>query len=148
SFSSGIARQGRNVVVVTANADQNSVSQFDPNVFTVAYFGPGSLASITLKPITGNPTESPTPGIIFDTRTAGGAGQPFVLATLGGLTPGDIPATFAVPSPPPAVAGQFNELTINITPGVMTFGRFFHFGVDRDEADAFGPVNGAVGGNS
>ena len=145
--SSGIARKGPNWLVVAANADQNSISQFDPNVFTVAYFGPSSLTSITFKPITGNPTETPTPGIIFDTRTAGGVGQPFVLGTLGGVTPADLTATFAVPSPPPAAAGQFNELTVDIAPGVMTFGNFFKFGVDRDEADAFGPVNGAAGGN-
>src|SRR2546430_12767655 len=54
NFSAGIARNGRHWVTVSANADQNPISQFDPNVFTVGYFGPGSLASVTLKPITGN----------------------------------------------------------------------------------------------
>ncbi len=145
NFSEGVAKKGRNWVIVSASADQSSISQFDPNVFSVGYFGPGSLATITLKPITGNPTETPTPGIIFDTRP--GAGQDFVLGTLGGLSPGDITWTFSVPSAPPAVAGQFDELTVNIAPGVMTFGKFFRFGVDRDEADGFGPLAGASGGN-
>jgi hypothetical protein len=148
NFSAGIARHGRNWVTASANSDQNAISQFDPNVFTVGYFGPGSLPSLTLKPIGGNPTETPTPGIVFDTRAAGGAGQPFVLGTMGGLSAGDITAAFAVPSAPPAAAGQFDELTVSIAPGVMTFGKFFRFGVDRDEADGFGPVNGAVSGNS
>ncbi len=147
NFSAGIARNGRNWVTVSANADQNSISQFDPNVFTVGYFGPGSLASITLKPITGNQTETPTKGIVFDTRTAGGVGQPFVLGTLGGLTPADITSSFSLPADPPAAAGQFKELTVTIAPGAMTSGGFFRFGVDRDEADGFGPVNGAAGGN-
>jgi len=145
--SAGIARQGRHFVVVSATADGNTISQFDANVFTVAYFGPGSLSRITLRPRAGNPTETPVPGIIFDTRTAGGAGQPFVLGTLGGLSPADITPIFAVPSAPPAAAGQFDELTVNIAPGAMTAGKFFRFGVDRDEADAFGP-GGAAGGNS
>jgi hypothetical protein len=145
--ASGVARQGRNLVVVSATADGNAISQFDANVFTVAYFGPGSLSSVTIRPRTGNPTETPVKGIIFDTRIAGGAGQPFVLGTLGGLTAADITSTFAVPSPPPAAAGQFDELTVNVAPGKMTAGKFFRFGVDRDEADAFGP-SGAVGGNA
>jgi len=139
NFSAGIARNGRHWVTLSANADQNTISQFDPNVFTVGYFGPGSLVSITLKPITGNQTESPTKGIVFDTRTAGGAGQPFVLGTLGGLTPANITSTIFVPADPPA-ASQFKELTVTIAPGAMTSGKFFRFGVDRDEADAFGPV--------
>jgi hypothetical protein len=145
SFSGGIARNGKNWVSVSANADQNAISQFDPNVFTVGYFGPGSLASITLKPITANPTETPTRGIVFDTRI--GAGQPFVLGTLGGLTAADITSTFSVPSAPPAVAGQFNELTVTLRPGAMTAGKFFRFGVDRDEADVFGPTAAAASGN-
>jgi len=145
NFSAGIARNGRHWVTVSANADQNAISQFDPNVFTVGYFGPGSLASITLKPITGNQTETPTKGIVFDTRTAGG--QPFVLGTLGGLTPADLTSSFSLPADPPAAEGQFKELTVTIAPGAMTSGKFFRFGVDRDEADAFGPVNGAAGGN-
>ena len=36
---------------------------------------------------------------------------------------------------------------MTIAPGAMTSGEFFRFGVDRDEADAFGSVNGAAGGN-
>jgi hypothetical protein len=145
NFSAGIARNGRHWVTVSANADQNTISQFDPNVFTVGYFGPGSLASVTLKPITGNQTETPTKGIVFDKRTALGAGQPFVLGTLGGLTPADITSSFSVPADPPAAAGQFKELSVTIAPGAMTSGEFFRFGVDRDEADAFGS-SGAVRG--
>ena len=147
NFSAGIAKNGRHWATVSANADQSSISQFDPNVFTVGYFGPGSLASITLKPITGNQTETPTKGIVFDTRTAGGAGQPFVLGRLGGLTPADITSTFSLAADPPAAAGQFKELTVTIAPGAMTSGKFFRFGVDRDEAHAFGPLNGAALGN-
>jgi hypothetical protein len=46
------------------------------------------------------------------------------------------------------VAGQFNELTVTIRPGAMTAGKFFRFGVDRDEADVFGPTAAAASGNS
>ena len=36
---------------------------------------------------------------------------------------------------------------MDITPGALTRREGYNFGVDRDEADAFGP-NGTVGGNS
>lgn len=144
--SSGFAGNGRNWVVVSANADGNSISQFDPNVFTVAYYGPSSLTSITLKPITGNTTETPTQGVIFDTRPV--AGQDFILGSSQGVTAADVTATFSVPAAPPAAAGQFQELKVDVRAGAMTFGNYFRFGVDRDEADAFGPGVGAAGGNA
>ena len=42
---------------------------------------------------------------------------------------------------------MFRRLTLSIATGAMKSGDIIHFGVDRDEANAFGP-NGAVGGNS
>ena len=144
NFSSGWAVKGLNLVYVSALADGNAVSQFDPNVFTVGYLGRGSLTDITLKPITGNTTETPTKGVVFDVRI--GSGQPFVLGATSGIPASAFSPTFAVPSAPPAVAGQFNELSIAIAPSAMTSAAYFRFGVDRDEADAFGP-SGAVGGN-
>ena len=142
--SAGFAGRGLNWVVVSANADGNSISQFDPNVFTVAYYGPSSLTKITLKPATANPTETPTTGVIFDTRPV--SGQNFILGSSQGVAATDVTATFNVPAAPPALVGQFKELTVAVRPGAMTVGNYFRFGVDRDEADAFGP-NGAVGGN-
>jgi hypothetical protein len=134
-------RDGR--VRVSATADGNSVSQFDPNVFKVSYAGRGSVSSITLKPITGNTTETPTIGVIFDTRPV--SGQDFVLGR-SLVPPAAISAAFGVPASLPAASGQFNELTVSIAGGALRNGKYFRFGVDRDEADAFGP-SGAVGGN-
>lgn len=74
-------------------------------------------------------------------------GFPFTLGDLKGVDASAISATFSDPAPPPAVIGQFERLTVAIDPGAMSDGDVIHFGVDHDEADAFGP-NGAVGGNS
>ena len=144
NFASGWAWRGMNLVYVTALADGNAMSQFDPNVFTVGYFGRNSLVDVTLKPITGNTTETPTRGVIFDERV--GPGQPFVLGSNSGLPAGAFAPKFDVAAAPPAAVGQWNELSIAIAGSAMTNGEYFRFGVDRDEADAFGP-SGAVGGN-
>ena len=143
NFSSAWAFGRGDLVRVSATADGNSVSQFDPNVFKVSYAGWGSLSRITLKPITGNTTETPTIGVVFDTRAV--SGQDFVLGR-SLVPPAAISAAFGVPASPPAVVGQFNELTVSIAGGALDNGKYFRFGVDRDEADAFGP-SGAAGGN-
>jgi Subtilase family len=144
NFASGWATWGRHSVYVTAFADGNSISQFDPNVFTVGYHGWGSLVDITLKPITGNTTETPTKGVIFDERV--GPGQPFALGESSGIPESAFSPTFSDPADPPAVAGQWKELSIAIAGSAMRSGQYFRFGVDRDEADVFGP-SGATGGN-
>ena len=78
-------------------------------------------------------------------RRPRGVGQDFVLGR-SLVSPAAISAAFGVPSSPPAVVGQFNELTVSIAGGALDNGKYFRFGVDRDEADAFGP-SGAAGGN-
>src|SRR2546430_9531472 len=144
NFSEGVAKKGRNWVIVSASADQSSISQFDPNVFSVGYFGPGSLATITLKPITGNPTETPTPGIIFDTRP--GAGQDLRLGALGGLSPGDITWTFSVPSAPPAGSGQVDGVAPDIAPRAVTLWEVFPVAGASDQAGGVGALAPAPGG--
>ncbi len=144
NFASGWAVRGWNLVYVSALADGNAISQFDPNVFTVGYYGHGTLTDVTLRPVTGNTTETPTRGVIFDERV--GPGQPFVLGQSSGIPASAFSPAFSVPAAAPAVAGQWTELSIGVAPSAMRGGEYFKFGVDRDEADAFGP-NGAVSGN-
>ncbi len=147
-FSSGFGLTLGNLLAINASADANSISQFDPNVFTVTHFGRSSLANLSLNGSNANPTNSPK-GIVFDERSAPlpAPGQPFVIGRTEGLAPTDVSATFSLPADPPGVAGQWKQLDLTFAPGRFGSGDLLSFGVDRDETDVAGP-GGAAGGNS
>ena len=76
-------------------------------------------------------------------------GQPFVIGDRTvGLDAADITAAFSIPADPPAVAGQWKQLDLAFAPGSFRSGDRLAFGVDRDEQDQAGTLNGAAGGNS
>ncbi|MBA3830564.1 MAG: S8 family serine peptidase [Chthoniobacterales bacterium] len=141
-----VANNGGERVSIVAIGDGTNTSSQDPNFFQVRYTGGSSLTSLTLDVSNADTTEIPQ-GLVFDTRDITLGGFPFTLGRLKGVDAGAINATFSEPAPLPAVEGQFQQLTLSIDSGAISSGDEIHFGVDRDEADAFGP-NGAVGGNS
>jgi hypothetical protein len=146
-FSWGIALSRGNLLAIDANADPNSISQFDPNVFSVTHFGNRALASLSLNGVGANPTNSGA--IVFDERTtpAPAPGQPFIVGRTEGLSALDIQASFSLPADPPGLAGQWKQLDLSFVPGSFASGDLLSFGVDRDESDVAGP-GGAAGGNS
>ncbi|MBM0108068.1 S8 family serine peptidase [Steroidobacter sp. S1-65] len=147
-FSSGFALSGGSLVAINASADQNTISQFDPNVFTLTQIGLRRLASLSINGSQANQTQTPE-GIVFDERTTPlpAPGQPFVIGRTVGLSPSDITASFSLPADPPGLPGQWKQLDLAFAPGSFRSGDLLSFGVDRDEADVAGP-NGAAGGNS
>jgi hypothetical protein len=147
-FSSGFGLSLSNLLAINASADQNAISQFDPNVFTVTHFGRRALTNLSINGSGANPTNSPG-GIVFDERAAPlpAPGQPFVVGRTEGLSPLDVSATFSLPADPPGVAGQWKQLDITFLPGTFGSGDLLSFGVDRDETDVSGP-GGAASGNS
>ncbi|HEY0681333.1 MAG TPA: S8 family serine peptidase [Steroidobacter sp.] len=148
-FSSGFALTGGSLVAINASADQNSISQFDPNVFTITQLGLRKLASLSINGSNANTTQTPK-GIVFDERGAPlpAPGQPFVVGRTVGLSASDVTATFSLPADPPGVVpGQWKQLDLAFGAGSFRSGDLLSFGVDRDEADVAGP-NGAAGGNS
>jgi hypothetical protein len=151
-MSQGFALTLGNALAISAQADPNAISQFDPNVFTLGHIGLRSLESFHLNGSNGNPTQTPN-GIVFDERALPAnapPGQPFIIGgNTVGLSAADITASFSLPADPPAVVpGQWKQLDLAFAPGSFRGGDRLAFGMDRDEADAAGPVNGAVGGNS
>jgi hypothetical protein len=151
-MSQGFALTLGNALAISAQADPNAISQFDPNVFTLGHIGLRSLESFHLNGSNGNPTQTPN-GIVFDERALPAnapPGQPFIIGgNTVGLSAADITASFSLPADPPAVVpGQWRQLDLAFAPGSFRGGDRLAFGMDRDEADAAGPVNGAVGGNS
>ncbi len=56
-FSTGLALSRGNLLAVTASADPNAISQFDPNVFTVTHFGARALTNLSLNGTGGEPDE-------------------------------------------------------------------------------------------
>lgn len=147
-FSTGFALSFGNFLTINAQADQNAISQFDPNVFTVTHFGARSLRSLSINGSGGNVTQTPK-GIVFDERTtpAPAPGQPFVVGRMVGLSAADITASFSQPADLPGLPGQWKQLDLNFHPGSFRSGDLLSFGTDRDEADSAGP-NPAAGGNS
>lgn len=148
-FSWGAALSAGNFLAINAFADPNAISQFDPNVFTLSSFGFRRVQNFSLNGSGGNVTQTPN-GIVFDERTtpAPPPGQPFVIGRTSGLTPLDVTSAFSLPAAAPGVAGQWKQLDLSFLAGTFGSGDLLSFGMDRDEADAAGPVNGAVGGNS
>jgi hypothetical protein len=149
-FSSGFALTLGNALAITAQSDFANVGQFDPNVFTLAHIGFRNLESFHINGSNADATQVP-PGVIFDERPSVGAllGQPFVIGNRTvGLDAADITATFSIPADPPAVAGQWKQLDLAFAAGSFRSGDRLAFGVDRDEQDQAGTLNGAAGGNS
>lgn len=152
---------GPSRVSIRMESDGSSIiSTMNPNAFQVLFAGEGSLNQLVLNPeatdaTAGNTTEpidtevgfTSRPGLVFDNR-APTLGFPFTLGALRGVMSSDITGTLSNQAPPPALVGNhFYTLTMDIAPGALTRREGYNFGVDRDEADAFGP-NGTVGGNS
>jgi hypothetical protein len=148
-FSWGVGLGLGSLVTINAQADPNSISQFDPNVFTLSDLGVRRLQSFSLNGTHGNPTQTPK-GIVFDERStpAPAPGQPFVIGRTVGLSAADVKASFSQPADPPGVAGQWKQLDLQFAPGSFRSGDLLSFGVDRDETDGTGPITGAAGGNS
>ncbi|CAN5555026.1 S8 family serine peptidase [soil metagenome] len=160
--STATARIGGSRITLQLTSDASSnIAQTNPNAFDLTYTGAGSLTSLVLNPegtdaTSGNTTEpfittpgfTSRPGMVFDIRDLSLGGFPFILGMLDGVSASDIKARFLNQAPAPAVTGgHYYTLEIKIAEGALTSGEGFNFGVDRDEADAFGP-NGAVAGNS
>ncbi|HET9445812.1 MAG TPA: pre-peptidase C-terminal domain-containing protein [Steroidobacteraceae bacterium] len=149
-FSSGFALTLGNALAITAQSDFANVGQFDPNVFTLSHIGFRALESFHINGSNADATQVP-PGVIFDERPSVGAllGQPFVIGNRTvGLDAADITASFSIPADPPAVAGQWKQLDLAFAAGSFRSGDRLSFGVDRDEQDQAGTLNGAAGGNS
>jgi hypothetical protein len=133
-FSAGI-------VHVTATADGQSNSQFDPNVFRIAMSAPEgyTLKSVTFNLATANSARhflgTPAPGIQFDPRV--GPGQPVVLGTLENISPDDIKFSKLSSVPPFS-----QQLTLKFAKGSFGSESVVRFGVDRDETAL------SAGGNS
>ena len=156
-------RAGTSRLTIVAEANSSTPGINGADIFSVNYVGAGSLTQFVLnpqgtKPTAGNTTEptgnsarcsgTSAPGIVFDTRTPSTPGSPFKLGVLRGVVAADISAATSNPAPPPAVdpANQRFTLAVNINFGQLVGGEGFNFGIERDEADAYGSA-GTVGGD-
>jgi hypothetical protein len=148
-FSSGFALSAGNLLAINASGDQNPISQFDPNVFTLTQIGFRRLQRLSINGSGADPTQTPN-GIVFDERATPlpAPGQPFVVGRTVGLSASDVTASLSLPADPPAgLPGQWKQLDLAFRSGSFGSGDLLSFGIDRDEADVAGP-NGAAGGNS
>lgn len=124
-------------------SDTRNISVDDLNSFAVTYVGPGSVSTLSINLSAANNNGGsdlgPVPGLVWDrrARTPVGVNSGFIFtvgSTQGGITAGDIMASYSMDPPAPASIGnQFYQLDLTFTPGAFTGGRGFTFGADRDE---------------
>lgn len=119
--AAGTATAGASRISLAARGDGTATSQVDTDSIRISLTGPGRLASITLT----------LGDLVFDTRTAGGAGFPFTLGTLVNLTAGNITPTFQSQT---STRGVFRALNLRFSAGSFAGGDSMGFGVDRDDA--------------
>jgi len=136
----------RGKITITLDGDNSAIARTDPNAFSITYSGPSSIASITFdatnaNPGGGNVSVGSTPGLVFDTRSAG---QPFVVGSGSvGLSSANVTATPLNQAPSPSVTGQFFGLKLDFTSGSFTGGKTLRFGVGRATyRSAFAPPTG------
>jgi hypothetical protein len=150
-------------LTVTVTADPSNISggqlaiggTFDTNVVSVNYVGAGAVKTLNFAMAGGNTTGGNeslgvVTGLVWDSRAVASGGLPFTLGRLVGLTGGDITPAFSVPSPAPAVVGQFNTLGFTFTANAFSGGKAFTFNCDRDELQpaSLNPSVISSGGNS
>jgi hypothetical protein len=133
SKAQAIAMPNRGKVTVTLDGDNSAAARTDKNAFSVSYAGTSYITSITFSGVNGNPgggnvTISSTPGLVFDTRTAG---QPFAVSTASTVPAAAITATNQNQAPAPSVTGQFSGLKLDFTAGTFTGGQTLRFGLGR-----------------
>lgn len=130
SAATGTATVGGSRISIAARGDGTATSQFDTDSIHLSLAGSGRLATITFT----------LSNLVFDTRTAGGAGFPFTLGPLVNLTAGNITPTFQSQT---RTRGVFRALNLRFAPGSFAGGDSMGFGVDRDET-----TSGAGGGSA
>ena len=149
-FSSGFALSLGNLLAINAQADQNAISQFDPNVFTLTHIGVPQPAS---RSINGSDGESDADAERHRVRRADHAapapGQPFVVGIARSVSsPADITAAFSLPADPPGVAGPVEAAGPRLRSGIVPQRRpaVVRHGSRRGRCRGSG--DGAAGGNS
>lgn len=133
SKAQAIAMPNRGKVTVTLDGDNSAAARTDKNAFSVSYVGTSSITSITFNGVAGNPgggnvSVASTPGLVFDTRTAG---QPFAVSPTSTVASGSVTATNLNQAPSPSVTGQFYGLKLDFAAGTFTGGQTLRFGVGR-----------------
>ncbi|MEO1337912.1 MAG: hypothetical protein AAFV29_19870 [Myxococcota bacterium] len=126
-------------------ADGEFFSTFEPNVFRVRNVGGQKVATFSINGNDGNPTQTP-PGIVFDDGSVE-LGSPLQIGSVTGREFDDVTAEATIPALPPGTTGHFHQLDLTFAPGTFGRGDEITFGMDRDEADANGPL-GSARGNS
>lgn len=135
SKGQAVATPNRGKVTITLDGDNSVQARTDPNAFAISYTGPSAITSITFDGTNGNPgggnvSVFSTPGLVFDTRTAG---QPFVVGSGSvGLTAGNVTATTFNQAPAPSVTGEYFGLKLDFATGAFTGGKTLKFGIGRD----------------
>jgi hypothetical protein len=167
-YASGSAKAGGQKVTITArgnagnfnNSDTRSLNVDDTKTFGVSYVGSGSVATLSINLATANPNGGDivagSPGLAWDNRAllprTANSGFAFTVGQVtGSFVPGNVTsATYSLPAPPPAVAGQNFQLDLTFAANTLIAGNSFTFGADRDEAhSSFNPpVGTAAYGNS
>lgn len=142
-----VATPNRGKVTVSLNGDNSATGRTDPNAFAVSYVGTSYITSITFSGVAANPDGGSvlgdSPGLLFDTRSAG---FPFVVGPASvGIGAANVSATPLNPAPAPGVVGQFQQLKLDFTANAFTGGKTLRFGVGRAFAkSAFSPPTGGT----
>jgi hypothetical protein len=157
-YAEGLAYTSGRTVLIQANGDDNTVSEDNPDQYTIQLFGKGSISSLSIDLHDADPTAGNIykayQGQVFDPRPqnpqSGAGGFPFTVGSDSvGITNSDVTAAFDEQAPAPSVKGQCYRVKLNFTPNKLVKGAILRFGVARlEQHSSYSPTRGGTGGGT
>jgi hypothetical protein len=157
-YAEGVADSSGRKVLIQASADYTTVSEDNPNQFTLRLFGKGAVSSLSIDLEGADPTGGNIykgyPGEVFDPRPqnaqTGADGYPFTVGSDSvGITSSEVEARFDQQAPALSEKGQYYRLNLKFAPDKLIESSVLRFGLARwEHHSSYSPSPTGTGGGT